>query len=128
MLRNPADINAEVNRRTDTEGDGSPNAFKHCLASCIQTAENGYPFAVLGADIVEIGQIISGHDTIGESLKDQFNNEIGRQIGQRCFSDILRTDEETSRKIVNQCANSCKAALNGGVLQTETFGPGGLLY
>ena len=127
LLRNPWSITEEARSHPNSIGDkddrNSPksraaNAFKHCLASCIQTAENGYPFASLAGDVVETSQLTIGYDNLGESLKDLINNKIGRDFG-KCFSDIWRVDEETSRKIVNQCVKSCKTALNTGLLQTE---------
>ena len=53
--------------------DNSPggNAFKHCFSSCIQTAENSTPFALITGIFVEIGQLVLEKDTLGESIKDQ---------------------------------------------------------
>ena len=62
-----------MKRQTINSQDNSPggNTFKHCFASCIQTAENSAPFALITGIFVKIGQLVLGKDTLGESIKDQ---------------------------------------------------------
>ena len=72
MLRWSFSINDEATNHQYSQ-DNSPggNVFKHCFSSCIQTAENSAPFALITGIFVEIGQLVLGKDTLGESIKDQ---------------------------------------------------------
>lgn len=94
--------------------DGASNAVAHAHTSAVYTYYFGETAAELMGDFKET-RIFTGNDNDGpDSAKDQFNNEVGREIGARVFSEGYSVD---------RIDTEIEFALKNGALVTDTSDP-----
>jgi RHS repeat-associated protein len=117
LLRNPFDIKREATQvaaqkfRREKQNHNTPgDAFRHCLASCMNTMENPkFTTDLLGWANEEVGNIIDNQEC-GEEDMDIHNNAVGSMYGEKANSNL-------------DCQNSCMAGLGNGSL-TSTYKKG----
>ena len=107
-LYNEATIDAE-NKFPNSLHNGIGDAYRHCLASCMMTKENGVVAAESFGWANEKRRDWTHNQQCGERSMDDFNNQKGRDIGLLSSSS-------------SACANQCMNAANRGELKTYTSG------
>ena len=85
--------------------NGQADAFRHCVASCMMTAENGSFTTWLLSEANEKRGDWMHNQPPGEKCMDRDNNATGNYHGGRGGA--------------GNCAASCMGSLNGGVLTTS---------
>lgn len=111
LLRDPSEIMQDALDHPDSSSGTRDrgNAFQHCFASCMMTAENG------SATAFALGHAFEGvNNWNGQSSADWAmdvnNNAKGRELAACGPSNLTSFNKETSKQIYNQCASSCKKA------------------
>ncbi len=89
--------------------NGPGDAYRHCLASCMMTMENGEPLTDLFGWANEKRGDWTHNQQEGERVMDDINNEYGR----KCGKDDLDAPS---------CAQRCYDAATNGQLKTYTDG------
>ncbi len=109
LLRNPSDIMDDaLNHPNSSSGtNGYGNAFQHCLASCMMTAENGTAAAFLAGHGFEAVNNANGQSSADWGM-DVSNNATGRKLGNSCpYQNTTSFDAAKSSQISQNCAASC---------------------
>lgn len=83
----------------------SQNAYRHCLASCENTAENGSAATWLLAELNEIRGDLRGNN---DRAIDEYNNEYGCYEGNK---------NQNSPNKQRSCRAACQSALSAGNLK-----------
>ncbi len=106
-LRWPQDIYNDAVRDSQQSKSGFPDphngqqdAYRHCLASCESTRENGETLTQCVAELNEILGDLGGQEE-GERSMDDHNNAIGMGLGQ-------------SAQSYQECQSLCQSAVSGG--------------
>jgi RHS repeat-associated protein len=113
-IRWPGDIYDQALQDARSSGlpgpwNGPQDAFRHCLASCESTRENGEFATQCLADANEKRGDWVKDQEVGEHAMDDFNNAIGIDLGTRAES-------------YQDCHRECLGAAQAGFL--ETYEPG----
>ena len=129
LWRDPRDIFREAleHERSSSGTNGPGNAFQHCFASCMMTAENGmFATFLLGQGFEELNSIRDNQSSEAGEM-DTSNNAFGSYLGERVGSGMgspkgcsYRGRETNSQRISRQCAASCGAAADARILTTLT--------
>lgn len=115
LWRWPGDIFDDATRDARRSGlpgphNGPQDAYRHCLASCESTRENGeFPTQCLAWANEKKGDWKRGQEK-GERDMDDHNNAVGISLGN-------------SAKSYKDCQMLCLAAVNGG-RTTNSYRPG----
>jgi len=112
LLRNPGDIMDEaLNHPKSSSGtNGYGNAFQHCFASCMMTAENGGVAAFLAGHAFEAVNGVNGQSKADWAM-DVSNNATGRRLGGSCpVQNTTSFNSANSQQISQSCAASCGSA------------------
>ena len=112
LLRSPSDIMDDALNHPDSSSGTSDwgNAFQHCYASCMMTAENGAAAAFLAGHGFEAVNNMNGQSSADWGM-DVANNAKGRRLGESCpVQNTTSFNSEKSKQISNQCAASCKSS------------------
>lgn len=87
--------------------NGPGDAYRHCLASCMMTREDGsFAASILGWANEKRGDWTHNQEC-GERQMDDFNNAYGRQLGK-------------SAQSTQNCQQRCMNAVTSGNLKTYT--------
>jgi hypothetical protein len=109
LLRNPTDIfeDATTNPNSSSGTSGPENAFQHCLASCMMSAENGTLAAFAAGHGLEALNNVYGQNASQWGMDSQ-NNAKGRALGDACPNKNRTSfNKEKSNSITNYCSNAC---------------------
>lgn len=111
LWRWPGDIYDDAKRgaeqsRLPGPHNGLQDGYRHCLASCMMTQENGNFLSQLLGDLNEKRGDWTHNQQSGEKCMDQANNKTGRDFG----------------KGGGNCAQQCMGAATGGGLTTYPSG------
>lgn len=107
--KNPLTIEKEAKDETKKSGlpgahNGQADAFRHCVATCMMTQENGRTIALIFTEGVEKKGDWMKNQPPGEKCMDRKNNAVGAALG--------------SNKGTN-CPNACLDAVKNGTLTTQ---------
>ena len=109
LLRDPNEIfDDALNDPNSSSGTNDwGNAYQHCLASCMQTAENGSTVAAILGHGFEAVNNINGQSSEAWAM-DTANNKKGRDLGNSCPSrNTTSFNKQKSNEIKNYCQSSC---------------------
>lgn len=87
--------------------NGPGDAYRHCIASCMMTRENGNLAASVFGWANEKRGDLTHNQECGKRQMDDFNNAYGRQIGRNAQS-------------TQDCQQKCMNAETSGYLKTYT--------
>ncbi len=97
------DANSKFSKKDRWNGPG--DAYRHCLASCMMTKENGLFLTWLFGGLNEMYGDWAHNQEQGERCMDESNNATGAGLGNN-----------------GNCQSSCMQATINGILQTYTSG------
>lgn len=118
LLRNPSDIfdDALENPNSSSGTDDIKNAFQHCFASCMMTAENGSWLAnILGTGFEGINNL-NGQSSEACAM-DMHNNSMGRTLALTLrISNLTGVSEQSHKAVYSACESACLNASTSGLL------------
>jgi RHS repeat-associated protein len=113
LWKNPKRVYDEADdaaQRSEIKDPAQNDAYKHCLASCVMTAENYEPAARFFGWANEVWGDAIGQQS-GDRKMDDHNNARGRKFGM-------------TAKCSGVCDKACRAGLFNGTLSTTGYHSG----